>query len=673
MGIRRASRVSAILLVAALLPQSALAAAGDGGDWPTYGHDAGGQRHSPLTQITVDNVATLQPAWTYRMRPANTAAPAVSQADAAQRVAEGVAPQPPAAGPPGRRRANSRFSQSQATPLVVGGRMFLSTPYSRVVALEPETGKELWVYAVPGPGQPSLRGVEYWPGDAKHAPRILFGTRDGRLIALDAATGKLASGFGKDGILDLKTPGLVGDMADRPGAANYGMTSPPLIWRDLVITGAAVQENPPLGLPGDVRAWDVRTGELRWTFHTVPRPGETGHDSWGSESWKQRSGVNVWGFMTVDAGRGLVYLPVAAPAWDRYGGDRPGNNLFGTSIVALDARTGKRRWHFQVVHHDIWDFDTQAPPVLFEWRQGRRTVPAVGIVGKTGYLYVLDRRNGRPLHPIIETPVPASDVPGEQASPTQPLPLRPAPYARTSFSMADLATVTPELAQHCRQWIESLDMRMGGPFLPVGHKIPTINFPGRLGGANWGGASYNPQLGLLFVNSSDFGHVEQLGQREDGSWTNAGPATGRFMEREKRWPCQQPPWGTLTAIDPHKGEILWRKPLGRTDNLPDELADTGRPNIGGSISTAAGLVFVGATDDARLRAFDARSGEILWTHKLEASAHATPITYLGRDGRQYVAIVATGGSFLDSPLASDGLFVFALPAGAADRSASPGR
>lgn len=665
------------VVAAALLSPPAVSSEGE---WPTYGHDAGGQRHSPLAQLTPGNVAALQPAWTYRMRPATAAAPTVSAADAAQRVAEGVSAQPtpgPSSGPPGaRRRAASRFSASQATPLVVGGRLFLSTPYRRVVALEPESGRELWGYDVPGPGQPSLRGVEYWPGDAKHAPRILFGTRDGRLIALDAATGMPAAGFGVDGILDLKTPELVGDMAGKPGVAQYGMTSPPVLFGDLVITGSAVQEFPAQGLPGDVRAWDVRTGQLRWTFHTVPRPGEKGHDSWGGDSWRQRSGVNVWGFMTVDVARGLVFLPVAAPAWDRYGGDRPGNNLYGTSIVALDARTGRYRWHFQTVHHDIWDFDTQAPPLLFDWKQGRRSVPAVAIVSKTGFLFVLDRRNGKPLHAVEERAVPASNVPGEQASPTQPVPLRPAPYARQSFSMADIATVTPELEQHCRRWIAEHGMLMGGPYLPTAHQRPTISFPGRLGGANWGGASYNPQLGLLFVNASDYGHVEQLGQREDGSWTTAGPATGRFAEREKRWPCQQPPWGTLTAIDPHKGEILWRKPLGVTDNLPADKADTGRPNIGGSISTAGGLVFVAATDDARFRAFDAKTGALLWTHKLEASAHATPITFLGRDGRQYVALVATGGSFLDSPIDSDGLVVFALPdsanAAVGDAAGKPG-
>ncbi|MEN9705427.1 MAG: hypothetical protein RLZZ393_1306 [Pseudomonadota bacterium] len=641
-----------VLLGAGILLNSRSQAATEG-DWPTYGHDAGGQRFSPLAQISPSNVAQLKPAWTYHLRPANAEVQAVSNAELAQRAADGAAA-------PSRRRTASRFSASQATPLVVDGVMYLSTPYRRVVALEPESGRELWAYEVPGPGQPSLRGVEYWPGDARTGPRIFFGTRDGRLIALDARSGKPAAGFGSEGSIDLKTPDVMGAQDGPPlPYAQYGMTSPPIVYRDLVITGSATQEFPQRGAAGDVRAWDARTGKLRWTFHTVPRPGEANHDSWQGDSWRGRSGVNAWGFLTVDAKRGIVYLPLGAPTWDRYGGDRKGANLYGTSIVALDAATGKYRWHFQVVHHDIWDFDTQAPPLLFDF--GPRRQPAVAIVNKSGMLFVLDRVTGKPLIPVEERPVPASDVPGEQAWATQPFPVRPEPFARQTFSKADIATVTPELEQYCRNWVDSLGMRMGGPYLPIGYGTPTINFPGRLGGANWGGASFDPARGVLYVNAMDFGHVEQLTPREDGSFTTAGPASGRFMDREKRLPCQQPPWGSLTAIDVNAGQILWRKPLGVTDSLPAAVANTGRPNIGGSIATAGGLVFVGATDDARFRAFDAKTGEELWTWKLEASAHATPITYRGRDGRQYVAIVATGGSFLDSPVDSDALSVFSLP------------
>lgn len=604
-------------------------------------------RYSPLAAISPSNVAQLEVAWTYRMRPAGAeSAPASEERP------------PPVQGGTLLRRS-SRFNQSQATPLVVDGRMYVSTPYRRVIALEAETGKELWSYEVPGPGQPSLRGVEYWPGDDKMSPRVLFGTRDGRLIALDALKGTPAEGFGTNGSIDLKTPDMnVGEGSRGPA---YGMTSPPVIFKNLIITGSATQEFPALGSAGDIRAWDVRTGQHVWTFHTVPRPGEYGHDTWNGESWRGRSGVNVWGFMTVDVERGLLYAPIAAPAWDRFGGDRLGANLFSSSIVALDARTGKRRWHFQVVHHDIWDMDTQAPPLLLDVNRGRRKIPAVAIVSKSGMLFLLDRRNGKPIFPVTERPVPPSDVPGEAASPTQPFPEQPPPFARQSFSMADIATVTPELESFCRSWIETHKMRMGGPYLPIGYNTPTINFPGRQGGANWGGASFDPKQGLLFVNANNLGQVEQLTPRADGTLATSGAATGRFADRERRLMCQQPPWGTLTAIRVHSGEIAWQVPLGVSDNLPAAVARTGRPNVGGSIATASGLVFIAATDDSRLRAFNAGTGEEVWSTKLPASAHATPITYQGRNGRQYLAIVATGGSFLDSPVESDSLMVFALP------------
>ena len=641
--------VSRLLVVCAAL--TAVAAAAQPSDWPTYGHDSGGMRYSPLSQINTSNVGKLTRAWSYSMKPA--AGPeAASTTEAAQRAAEGLGALP---------RRIRRLGGSEATPLVVDGVMYLPTPYHHVVALEADTGKELWSYEVPGTGQPSLRGVEYWPGEADMAPRIFFGTRDGRLIGLDARTGKAATGFGQDGTVELKTP----DVVPAPGAASpmtqYGLTSPPLVVGNLVITGAAVQEFPEHGPSGDVRAWDARTGRRVWTFHTVPRPGELGRDTWKGDSWRNRSGTNVWGLMTADVRRGIVYLPVAAPTWDRFGGDRIGNNLFGTSIVALWAATGKRLWHFQVVHHDIWDFDTEAPPALIDVKQAGRTVPAVAIVSKSGYLFLLNRLTGKPLFKVEERPVPASEVPGEVASPTQPMPVTPPPFARQSFSMADVATVTPELEAWCREWIESHNMRMGGPYLPLSMDRLTISFPGRQGGANWGGGAYDPLSGYFFINANNLGQVEKISRRDDGTLTTFDADSGRFSDREHGLMCQQPPWGTLTAINAATGEIAWQSTLGVSDQLPANLAHTGRPNVGGPIATAGGLVFIGATDDARFRAFDARSGAELWTVKLAASAHATPITYQGRNGKQYVAIVATGGSFLESPVTGDSVDVFALP------------
>ena len=548
-------------------------------DWPTYGHDPGGQRFSPLAQITPANVASLRVAWTYHMRPAATT------------------------------EGGGRFAGSELTPLVVDGLMFVTTPYRRVLALDPDTGSEVWAYEVPGPGQPSLRGVEYWPGTRTIPARILFGTRDGRLIALDARSGKPAAGFGINGVVDLKTPSVMGESdAKAPRAIRAtDLTSPPIVYRNVVITGSATQEFPPRGVSGAVRGWDVVTGKPLWTFHSVPLPGQAGHETWEGDSARGRSGANVWGFMTVDAERGIAYLPIGAPAWDRYGGDRKGANLFSTSLVAVEALTGKYLWHFQVVHHDIWDNDLQAPPVLFDVRKQGRTVPAVAIVSKNGLLFVLDRRSGEPIHPVEERAVPASDVPNEQTWPTQPFPVRPPPLARNSFAMDDLATLTPQLQAFCENFVTKNRMRAGGPYLPVGYNVVTINFPGLQGGANWGGASFDPTRGYLFVNTLDMGQVTSLIDSVDGPLPVVrGPVSGRFYEPSSRLMCQQPPWGRLTAVNVNTGEIAWQSVLGISDNLPADIQRTGRPNVGGSIATAGGVVFIGATDDNRFRAFDCR-------------------------------------------------------------------
>jgi quinoprotein glucose dehydrogenase len=622
-------------------------------DWPTYGHDAGGARFSPLDQINVGNVAQLKPAWTYHMRPRAAAPQAEGAAAAAQREAEGAGPN----------RATGRFSGSETTPLMVGGLLYLSTPYRTVVALQPETGETVWSYDVAGPGQPSLRGVEYWSGNGHAAPEILFGTRDGRLIALDAKTGKPVAGFGVAGTLDLKTPDVMGNTPANTRFPSYGLTSPPLVYKDLVITGSAVQEFPALGAYGDIRAWEAQTGKLAWTFHAVPRPGEFGHDTWAGDSWKGRSGVNNWGFMTADVPRGIVYLAFGAPSYDRYGGDRKGANLFSTAVVALDAKTGKRLWHFQVVHHDIWDFDTESPPTLMDVKHGGKTIPAVGIVSKSGFMFILDRVTGKPIYKVEEKPVPASNVPGEEASKTQPFPEKPAALARVTMTRDDIADVTPELKAYCQDFVDKNNVNLGGPFLPVGADRVTVNFPGTLGGPNWGGGAYDPKLGYYFVNTQDLAQEQKLIPADANAPLpmKQGPIFGRFWQESTRMPCQKPPWGRLVAVNVNSGEIVWTSVLGVTDTLPEGLQKTGRPNIGGAIATGGGLVFVGATDDARFRAFNAKTGEEVWTVKLPAAAHATPMTYQGKDGKQYVVIVSTGGSFLNSPLVSDAVTAYALP------------
>ncbi|MDB5703347.1 MAG: Quinoprotein glucose dehydrogenase, partial [Sphingomonas bacterium] len=620
-----------------------------GDDWPTYGHDKGAMRFSPLDQIKPANVNDLRVAWVYRMKPADSDAP-VDAGDAQRRVAEGA----------GAARA-SQFAGSEMTPLVIGGRMYISTPYSRVAALDATTGKEIWVREIPGPGQPSLRGVEYWPGDGKIGARIVFGTRDGRLIALDAATGAYSAGFGDNGVVNMKTPEVMNGMPN----AMLGMTTPPIVYQNLIITGSSVQENPPLGASGDVRAWDARTGKLVWTFHTVPRKGERGYDTWAPGSTEKRSGVNVWGFISVDAKRGIVYLPIGAPTFDRYGGDRKGDNLFSSSLVAADARTGKYLWHFQVVHHDIWDIDLESAPLLFDAHVGGRTVPAVAVIAKNALLFMLDRVTGKPIHPVEERPVPPSEIPGEVASPTQPFPITP-PLARSSFSIdKDVADVTPELKTWCENWIRTNKMVEGGLYKPMRLDQTVITFPGNEGGSNWGGAAFDPTSGYLFVNTNDFGLVTTMVKSNGALPYAPGGLGGRFQQQGTGLMCQRPPWGQLSAVDTATGKIVWQSVLGITDSLPEGLRNTGRHGTGGAIVTAGGLLFIGSTDDSRFRAFETRTGKEVWTMKLEASAHATPISYRGADGRQYVAVVSTGGSYHNSPRTSDALTAFALPSATA--------
>jgi quinoprotein glucose dehydrogenase len=625
-------------------------------EWPTYGHDPGAIRFSPVRQITPANVNQLKVAWVYHLRPPD--APAGPSAAAA-----------PA---PGRGRGRgSRFAPSQTTPLVVNGVMYISSPFSRVVALDPTTGAEQWAFQVPGP---PTRGVEYWPGDARTPAQIVFGTTTAKLYSLDAKTGKPNEAFGDKGVVDLNTPEILQGL---PGS--NGLSSPPIVYKNLVITGGRTQENPPHGPAGDVRAWDMHNGKLVWTFRSVPRAGEKFNDTWSGESWKNRSGVNVWGFITVDVERGIVYMPFGAPSVDQYGGDRAGDNLFGTSIVAADANTGKYLWHFQVVHHDIWDADLAGAPALVDVKQGGRTIPAVAVINKTGLLFLLDRVTGKPIYGVEERPVPQSEVPLERTSKTQPFPLKPPPLSRMTMRAADVATVTPELEAACKALMDGV--QLGGPYLPVSYKRLRVQFPGNHGGVNWGGTSFNPELGYLFVSTSELGQLSGLKDRDANATGSAQPAGqgnrvhpdgpyegvpggGRFSTRDfgpQQLPCQQPPWGQLTAVDVNTGEFAWRVPLGVTDSLPPGKQNTGRPGNGGSIATAGGLVFIGATDDSRFRAFDARTGKELWTVKLGGAAHATPSTYLGADGRQYVVITSTGGGFFDAPLTDDSITAFALP------------
>ena len=593
------------------------------GDWTSYGRDPGGQRFSPLTQITPANVATLTRAWTF----------------------------------------DTGATGLQVTPLVVEGVMYVPAG-NNIFALEPETGKVKWKFQ--GTGAVTRRGVAYWPGDAQTGARVYSGDGDGRMIAVDVTTGQLAQDFGSAGVVDLKA-----SVSIDGGSGTFALVSPPAVYRDVVITGGANSEgSPSTGLYGDIRGWDARSGKLLWSFHTVPRPGEPGVETWPENGWKNRSGTNAWGLMTVDVARGLVFAPTGSPTSDFNGSDRHGDNLYGNSLVALDAATGKLKWHRQLVHHDLWDFDAAAPPTLVDVRRRGRTVPSVVQITKMGLLFIFDRTTGEPAFGLEERPVPQTTIPGESTSKTQPFPVKPAPLARLTFDPAkDFYTLTPEHTAYCKDIWEKNRMFFGGPYLPLPTDRTAVQFPSTLGGGNWGGVSYNPALGLVFVNVTHLGQVgrmEARANRDTGvmEYVRTSPWNtpyGRFWNPDSRMPCSAPPFGELIAVNVNTGDVAWRVPLGIIEELEAKgIRKTGSLNLGGSFATASGLVFIGATTDSRFRAFDARHGKELWVTKLETDAKAAPITYMGRDGRQYVVVAAGGGHQLGrAPLGST-IVAFAL-------------
>ena len=550
--------------------------------------------------------------------------------------------------------------------------MYLLSAGNSITALDAATGKDIWQHTIDGDS--TGRGVAFWPGDRNNPERIIFtasapkGQTSSRLMALDAASGKPSEGFGKNGVVDI----------------GVGWNGVPVVFKNTVMLGATVGEVPD-GPPGDTRAFDARDGRKLWEFHTVPRPGALGHDTWLNGGWKSRSGVNVWGwYMTVDEQRNILYMPVAGPAANYWGGDRPGNNLFANSMVAVDATTGKYRWHFQTVHHDLWDSDMPSPPTLVDIRQNGKTIPALASVGKTGYMFILDRVTGKPIFGVEERPVPKGDVPGEWYSPTQPFPEKPPPLARVEFKKEDMVTAEETSADHVKAcqalWDKSGGFFNAGPFTPFGFHEEgappksTIQFPGGTGGVNWGGAAADPSTGYVFVNAHDtslVGWIEKVrpGQNygrgtegskqlyDRGSVNGAGPyftfsapmrdATGRVVAN---LPCQRPPWGRLVAVNANTGDIAWQVPLGQTDALPEGKRNTGGSGSAGPIATAGGVVIVGASNDRRIRAFDSKNGKELWVAPLPGAGNANPITYTGKNGKQYVAIVAT-----------DSLQVFSLP------------
>jgi quinoprotein glucose dehydrogenase len=585
-------------------------------NWAGFGGDSGHTRYSTLNQITPANVSKLRQAWVYDL------------------------------GKMGRKW--------EATPLVVDDVIYLTLPQGSdgVVALDPLSGKQLWKYEAKESRGRSNRAVSYWPGDAKTPPRLLFASGD-KLIALSAKTGDPVKEFGDNGVVNLRT-----GVADNYPTGGYSISSPPAIYKDLAILGPSTQETGRYGPSGDPRAFDIRTGKMVWRFHLVPRPGEPNEGTWGSQGWQERSGPSLWGLISVDTERGMVFLPVGNPSSSFYGADRPGTNLYANCLLALDANTGKLLWYFQTTHHDLIDSDLAAAPILFDITRNGRKVPAVAQVTKLNMVFILDRLTGKPIYPVEERPAPKSTVPGELSWPTQPYTVKPPPLGRLSVTRNELTTVTPESWQYCLDWWDKEQMHNEGPSSSYGSEGMTVMFPGTIGGGNWGGMAFNPQLGYLFVNISNLGTIGKLVSLPANSRRAAPPglpplpevdylnnvAYTRFQDKNGL-PCQQPPWGELAAINVNTGDIAWKAPLGVVDALEEKgIKNTGTPNIGGPIATSTGLVFIGATRDKRFRAFDAKTGKVLWEVRLEAAAAATPITYRGKDGKQYVVIAAGGPS-----------------------------
>jgi quinoprotein glucose dehydrogenase len=615
-------------VLSALLAQSGGAQPGtapaSGADWPMYRRDLAGTGYSPLVQINTRNVATLTQVWTYGL-----------QSDA-----------PAAGGSPG--RGGPGGVNSEATPIIVNGVMYVPAA-NRIIAIQSDTGKEIWQYRITGTA-PSRRGVAYVPAADGQPPRIVF-TAGRRLFEVNANTGLPVAGFGTDGEVDMVVP----------------YNSVPLAYQDVLVVGA---NSPPgaIGGVGNPRAFDARSGAKLWEFSSVPQPGEVGHDTWEGDSWKGRLGVNAWPFyFTLDEQRGLLYLPLASPVPDPYGGDRKGANLFGNSIVAVDVHTGKYRWHFQTIHHDLWDADPPAPPGLLDIVRNGRTVPALALTTKSGYMYILNRETGRPVFGVKERAVARSDVPGELAFPTQPVPVKPPPLARVGFKLEDLVTAadtTPEHAAACKDLVKKNGVYNAGPFTPWAYRAEgapprtALVFPGGVGGPNWGGTAYDPRSGYLFVTTQDDGALGWIEKSRNGvpfdkvTPDRTGPGRGNFDVRigGSNWPCQKPPWGRLIAVNASTGDFAWQVPLGITDGLPESKQRTGRPALAGAIVTAGGVLFVAATDDNRFRAFETTSGKELWVTKLERRGNADPVTYQGKNGKQYVAVVAT-----------DTVMVYALP------------
>ncbi|RIV81308.1 hypothetical protein D2V17_17315 [Aurantiacibacter xanthus] len=617
------------------------------GDWPLYARDHSGQRYVPLDQISRETVGKLKRAWEFRLRP-----------------------------------QGGGSIMAGTVPVVIDGRMYLPTG-DAVVALEADTGREIWRHQVEG--ATVRRSVTYWPGDATHEARLFYSTGNA-LVAINASDGQLAKGFGTDGVAPFD-------------GANYSYS--PSIFRDTLVIGALTPELDK-GPDGDTRAFDAVTGAFKWAFNTIPHPGEFGHETWLDDGWKDRPGANMWvWYTTADIETNTLYMTLGSPGQNYWGGDRPGDNLFANSLVAVDIDTGAYKWHFQAIHHELWDWDLPAPPVLVDVVKDGTPIRALALTGKNGLMYILDRNTGEPVHGVREQLVARGDVPGEWYSPTQPIPVKPEPLNRMWWNPEDVVTAEDTNEEHaaaCRALLDSYGGQFfnAGPFTPFFlHKEgdpprASINMPHN-GGSVWGGSAADPTTGYVYVNISEGGSIGWIEERDpNGNYGNGtrgstqpydrgsliGPGAysgfnARFKDAEGRdvmLPCIRPPWGRMVAVDANTGEIAWATPLGTTPQLAEGKQDTGAMNwIGGATVTAGGLVFIGATSDGVFRAFDSQTGALVWSEQLDYAAQTIPMSYLGKDGRQYLAVVATGRTaepVLDAsgaPANAERVIVWALP------------
>jgi quinoprotein glucose dehydrogenase len=596
---------------------AALSAAPSDADWRHYGGDAGATRFSSLEQIKRSNVGNLKPAWSHHTQ------------DASLRPSTNI----------------------ECTPLVIGGVMYMTTAKVQVRALNARTGEAMWSFNPLGPsprGAGVNRGVE-WFEDGKDK-RVVAAIQN-KLYTLNPQTGEPVKSFGDNGVVDLSSQ----FDADMTGLS-FRVTSPAVVFEDTIIVGGGGGEGPRPQAPGHIRGYDAYTGKRKWIFHTVPHPGEFGYNTWPKDSWKRNGAANNWAGMSLDTKRGWIFVSTGSAAFDFWGGDRHGDNLFSDCVLVLDARTGKRIWHYQTVHHDVWDYDLPAQPTLVTVRQGGRTRDAVAQVTKTGFVFLLDRETGKPLFHVEERKTPPSDAEGEKLSPTQPFPLKPKPLSRLEVNEDLVTDISPEAREFAMKRFRAC--RGGVPFAPPS-KQGTIYSPGTLGGALWGGCAFDPTTNRLFVNSSELPSIVTLvdGKPTDG-YRFGITSYEKFIDHEG-FPGVKPPWGHLTAIDLNSGDFAWREVLGEYPKLTARgLKKTGAFQLGGCIATAGGVVFVAATPDEKIRAFDSNNGAVLWEHKLPAGGYATPCTY-SVGGKQYLVIACGGGARQLTP-SGDEYVAFAL-------------